>query len=103
MANGAGRLFDVIKNTSEGTNTQPSEVVSLKVKSLNPIVFIKDDKLEITENFCVFNKTFNLETTEVGDIITAFIFNDGQSYFIQQNETHGGRWTVVEELPIIEI
>lgn len=90
MANGAGRIFDVIKNTSEGTNVLPSEVVHLKVKSLSPLVFTKDDKLEISRDFCIFNKSFSLNSTEVGDVITAFVFNEGQAYFIQQNETHGG-------------
>jgi len=87
MANGAGRIFDVIKQTSEETNTPASLVVSLTVKAINPLVLILDDKLEITEEFCVFNDIVNKSTIEVGDILTAFTFNEAQVYFIQQNES----------------
>ena len=87
MANGASRLFNVIKNTSEGTNLNPSQVVSLTVKSTNPLVFNRDDKLDITQDFCVFSKFVDISSLSVGDVITAFVFNDGQMYFIQQNDT----------------
>lgn len=87
MANGASRLFSIIKNTSESTNLTPSQVVSLTVKSITPIIFNRDDKLDIPEELCIFNKTFNKSNIVIGDIVIAFVFNDGQVYFIQQNES----------------
>lgn len=86
MANGANRLFNVIKNTSESTNVKPSELVSLTVKSLNPIVFNKDDKLDVPEEFCVFNNNIDKSKFQIGDTVSAFVFNEGQLYFIQQTD-----------------
>ena len=103
MANGASRLFNIIKNTSESTNLNPSQVVSLTVKSTSPIIFKKDDKLDITEEFCIFDRTFNKSTMQIGDIVIAFVFNDGQIYFIQQNESsdYVGNYNLLDNLPKI--
>lgn len=87
MANGAGRLFNIIKQTGEATNTRPSEIISMTVKSTNPLIFIRDDQLAITAEFCTFNKNLNINDLHIGDIVTAFIFNEGQSYFIMQNNS----------------
>lgn len=86
MANGAGRLFNIIKNTSEGTNPVPTQLVSLKVKSTNPIIFNKDDKIDITEEFCIFNDNINVNSLAIGDVVLAFVFNEGQLYFIEQTD-----------------
>ena len=83
MANGAGRIFEVMKNTSEETNIRPSLVVSLTVKSINPLILTRDDRLEITEDFCIFSKYIDKTAIEIGDIFTAFLFNDGQGYYIE--------------------
>ena len=85
MANGANRIFEVMKNTSEETNIRPSLVVSLTVKSINPLILTRDDRLEITEDFCIFSKYIDKTAIEIGDILTAFLFNDGQVYYIEEN------------------
>ena len=85
MSNGASRLFNVMKRTSEDTNTSPSQVVSLTVKSIQPLVFIRDDRLEIPEEFCLFSRLVKKENIKIGDIVTAMVFNEGQSYFIEDN------------------
>lgn len=90
MSNGTNRLFQVMKKTSESTNITPSQVISLTVKSTQPLIFMRDDRLEITEEFCTFNKTVTPESLKVGDLITAFVFNGGQKYFIQQNNSQSG-------------
>ena len=87
MSNGANRLFKVIKQTSENTNTPPSQVVSLTVKSVQPLIFMQDDRLEITEDFCIFSKSVNINEFHIGDIVIAMVFNDGQVYYIQQNDS----------------
>lgn len=86
MANGANRLFNVMKKLSRSTNNAPSQIVSLTVKSTKPLILKRDEKLEITESFCTFNKTLPKEDLKVGDIVTAFVFNNGQSYFIQDKK-----------------
>ena len=85
MANGANRIFEVMKNTSEETNIRPSLVVSLTVKSINPLILTRDDRLEITEDFCIFSKYIDKTAIEIGDILTAFLFNYGQFYYIEEN------------------
>lgn len=84
MANGAGRLFKVIHNTSKDTNPNTSRIISLTVKSKSPLVFRRDDKLDITQDFYIINSALNINTLNVGDIVIAFVFSDGQQYFIQQ-------------------
>lgn len=85
MANGANRLFNVMKETSESTNTVPSQIVSLKVKSIQPLIFTRDDRLEIIEDFCIFSKLIRKEDIKVNDVVTAIVLNDGQNYYIEHN------------------
>ena len=87
MANGASRLFNVMKQTSQDTNIKPSQVVSLTVKSVQPLIFIRDDKLEITKDFCIIGKLAKYQGFKVGDIVTATVFNEGQQYYIEQNDS----------------
>ena len=87
MANGASRLFEVMKNTSEGTNTMPSQVVSLTIKSVNPLILVRDDRLEIPAEFCIIYKNLNINSFRVGDIVTAIVLNNGQQYLILSNDT----------------
>ena len=84
MANGAGRLFKVIHNTSKDSNPNTSRIISLTIKSISPFIFQRDDKLEITEDFCIFNNAIDKSSLQIGDIVIAFVFADGQQYFIQQ-------------------
>lgn len=85
MANGADRLFEVMKNTSVGTQPDQAQYITLTVKSLQPLLLSKDDKLDITERFCVFDTTFNKSTMEVGHIIGAIMLNNGQLYYLCSN------------------
>lgn len=87
MANGASRLFEVMKNTGESTNNMPSQVVSLTIKSVNPLILIRDDRLEIPAEFCILYKNLNINSFRIGDIVTAIVLNDGQQYFILSNDT----------------
>ena len=89
MANGASRIFEVLKRTSEATNISPSKVITLLVKSTNPIVYQRDDRLEITEDFCTYNNEDAKGNLAVGDKVTALVLNDGQSYYIQLDSGKG--------------
>lgn len=84
MANGASRIFNIIHNTSESTNPNTSKIISMTVKSTQPLVFQRDDKLEITKEFYILNQTLDNYSWQVGDIVIAFVFSNGQQYFIQQ-------------------
>ena len=87
MANGANRLFDVIKQTGESTNGISSQVVSLTIKSVNPLILMRDDRLEIPAEFCILHKSLNINTFRINDIVTAIVLNNGQQYFILYNNT----------------
>lgn len=87
MANGANRLFDVIKQTGESTNGISSQVVSLTIKSVNPLILMRDDRLEIPAEFCILHKSLNIDTFRINDIVTAIVLNNGQQYFILYNNT----------------
>ena len=87
MANGANRLFDVIKQTGESTNGISSQVVSLTIKSVNPLILMRDDRLEIPAEFCILHKSLNINTFRINDIVTAIVLNNGQQYFILYNDT----------------
>lgn len=87
MANGANRLFDVIKQTGESTNGISSQVVSLTIKSVNPLILMRDDRLEIPAEFCILHKSLNIDTFRINDIVTAIVLNNGQQYLILYNNT----------------
>ena len=75
MANGINRIFDIIHNTSEETNPTTSKTITMTVKSTQPLIFERDDKLEITEDFCIFDNLIDKTTFSVGDMVTAFVFS----------------------------
>ena len=100
MANGAGRLFDVMKKTGEASKGVSSKLVSLKVKSKEPLIFQIDDRLEITEEFCYFSNSADKELLDIGDIVVAVALNNGQSYYIQHNLD--GLLTTVAELNFLQ-
>lgn len=85
MANGASRLFNIMKMTGEATNISPSQIITLTVKSTSPIVFQRDDRLEIPIDFCTFTDDSVINSLNVGDKVKAIVLNDGQSYYIQYN------------------
>lgn len=81
MANGASRIFKVMQNS--GTDTV-SELVHLKVKTINPLTFTLDDRVTLTEDFVELNSNIDKNKLKVNDILTAFSLNGGQLFFIQQ-------------------
>lgn len=87
MANGASRLFEVMKNTGESTNNTPSQLVSLTIKSVNPLILVRDDRLEIPAEFCILHKSLNIDSFRINDVVTAIVLNNGQQYFIIYNNT----------------
>lgn len=87
MANGANRLFDVIKQTGESTNGIASQVVSLTIKSVNPLILMRDDRLEIPAEFCILHKSLDINNFRINDIVTAIVLNNGQQYLILYNNT----------------
>lgn len=81
MANGASRIFKVMQNS--GTDTV-SELVHLKVKTINPLTFTLDDRVTLTEDFVELNSNINKSNLKIDDVLTAFSLNGGQLFFIQQ-------------------
>ena len=81
MSNGASRLFNVMQKS--GTDTV-SELVAVKVNSLNPLTFQINEKIIIEEDFYVLNDLIDEEKLSIGDTLTAFSFNNNQLYYIAQ-------------------
>ena len=85
MANGASRIFNVIRETADVDNS--SQLVSLKVKTLNPISFALGDKLIITEEFIKFKNNDIIQSLNIGDDVDALVLNNNQLYYIVTDNT----------------
>ena len=82
MADAASRIFNVMKRS--GTDTV-SELVHLKVKTVNPLTLILDDRVTLTEDFFELSKSINVANIHVDDILVGISLNGGQKYLIQEN------------------
>jgi hypothetical protein len=83
MANGAGRIFQVMKAT--GSQEAESQFVSLKVRTLDPLTFMLGDKLIITPEFCVADINFDPSILQVEDTVNAIVLNQNQLYYLLCN------------------
>ena len=81
MANSASRIFKIMQNA--GTDTI-SEIVFLKVKTIKPLVFNLENRLDITEEFYILSENIVVDKLKKDDILTAITFNGGQVYLILQ-------------------
>ena len=84
------RLYKVLRNVSTETNTAPSQIVSLKVRTLDPLEFTHNDKLVISKEFYKLDKNFSSADLEIGDFVSAMMLNDGQTYYLLANVSGGG-------------
>lgn len=79
MANGINKIFNIMQHA--GTDTI-SEMLSLTVKSKNPLVLTDGDKLLLTKDFLYFDSFIDQSKISVGDKFVATTYNSGQSYYI---------------------
>ena len=79
MANGASKLFKIMQKS--GTDTI-SEMISLTVKSKNPLVLTDGDRLNLTKEFLYFDSYIDITKINVGDKFVATTYNAGQTYYI---------------------
>ena len=79
MANASNRLFKLMQKS--GTDTV-SEVLSLTVKSTNPLQLFDGDKIILTKEFLVFSEHIDVDKITVGDKFLAITYNNGQIYYI---------------------
>ena len=84
MANGASRIFKIMKNTANAFNI-PTEYIVLAVKTLNPLTFILDDRVIITPEFYQLDKNFNKGALSIGSKVNSIVLNDNQTYYILGN------------------
>ena len=84
MANGASRIFNIIKHTADYSYT-PTEYIVLSVKTLNPLTFILDDRVIITPEFYQLDKNFNKSALTIGAKVNSIVLNDNQTYYILGN------------------
>lgn len=84
MANGASRIFNIIKHTADYSYT-PTEYIVLAVKTLNPLTFILDDRVVITKEFYQLDKNFDASALSIGSKVNSIVLNDNQTYYILGN------------------
>lgn len=84
MANGASRIFNIMKRTADYSYT-PTEYIVLSVKTLNPLTFILDDRVVITQEFYQLDKNFNASALSIGSKVNSIVLNDNQTYYILGN------------------
>lgn len=79
MANGVNKIFKIMQNA--GTDTI-SEMISLTVKSINPLILTDGDKLMLTSNFIYFDSYIDISKIRVGDKFVATTYDAGQTYYV---------------------
>lgn len=79
MADAANKFLNIMKQTNKDTI---SSLVSLTVKSKNPLQLSMGDRIILTEDFVVFDSYIDKSKIEVGDKFKAVSLNDDQIYFI---------------------
>lgn len=79
MADGASRIFRVMEKA--GTDTK-SNLISLTVKSINPIQLTDGDRLIVPEDLCTFHSSIDKSSILAGDKFLILTFNDNQAYYI---------------------
>ena len=79
MANASNRLFNLMKKSGKDTI---SEVLSLTVKSTNPLQLFDGDKTILTKDFLIFSEHIDVDKITVGDKFLAITYNNGQVYYI---------------------
>lgn len=86
MANGASRIFNIVKNTSN-MNNQSSKLVTLEVKTLNPLSFILDNRIILTSEFIQLDNNIDISKLRVGIKLSAISLNEEQLYYVQANDS----------------
>ena len=84
MSNGASRIFNIMNKVAE-SNKQTAQFVNVSVKSLDPLVFNLDDRVDLIEAFYQLDRTFSFTNLQLGAVFRAIVLNDGQLYFILSN------------------
>lgn len=85
MADGAKKIVDAMKTILNTQQNTTSAIVSLKVKSIEPLIFENEHRLPIDENFYSLSKIEDWNQLNIGDVVRAFKMNNGQSYYIQES------------------
>lgn len=79
MADASTRIINIMKRTNVDTK---SNLVSLTVKSKDPLQLSMGDKLILSEEFVMFDSYIDKSKIEIGDKFKAISLNDDQVYYI---------------------
>lgn len=82
--NGAEKIINAMKQVNKSNQPKQSEIVSLTVQSINPLIFTLENRLSITSEFYELSNLYDWSKLVVGDIVRAFSYNDGQTYYISE-------------------
>ena len=81
MADGASRIFNVVKNTADSDNSV-SRLVTLTVKTQSPLTFTLDDKIILTSEFTQLDSLIDTSKLTVGKKVSAISLNNEQIYYV---------------------
>lgn len=79
---GAEKIINAMKQVSKSDNQIPSEIVTVTVISINPLIFQLENRLQITSEFYELSNLFDWAKVTVNQVFRAFSFNEGQKYYI---------------------
>lgn len=79
MADASTRIINIMKRTNIDTK---SNLVSLTVKSVNPLQMTMGDKIVLTSEFIVFDSYILTDRISIGDKFKAISLEDNQKYYI---------------------
>ena len=95
--NGAEKIVDAMKRLGANRSVG-SQIVTLTVSSLKPLIFKLENRLEIDSDFYELSKLEDWSNLKVGDTVRGFSFNEGQKYFINEKISGSSMSNVEKQL-----
>lgn len=80
--NGAEKIVNAMKQVQKSNKQIPSEICSVSVVSINPLIFQLENRIQITNEFYELSNLYDWTKATVGKIFRAMSFNEGQRYYI---------------------
>ena len=95
--NGAEKMVAAMKKLGQ-KKTPGSQITTLTVSSLKPLIFKLENRLEIDSDFYELSNLEDWNDLKIGDKVRGFSFNEGQKYFINEKISNSGRDSIEKQL-----
>ena len=79
---GAEKIVNAMKQVSKSDKQLPSEIITVTVVNINPLIFQLENRLQITNEFYELSNLFDWTKATVNQVFRALSFNEGQKYYI---------------------